>query len=133
MRRGTDWGMRTSATAGMWVMVGGIDDSMIKTSTVVSVSGPEDASIFRPLQHTTRAVVKLALEPLNPSELPKMLDGLRKVGRTCVQIHVHRRARTCTHTHTHTHTCAHTHTHTKAHTHTHKHRDSANTHTHTHT
>ena len=62
MRRGTDWGMRTSATAGMWVMVGGIDDSMIKTSTVVSVSGPEDASIFRPLQHTTRAVVKLALK-----------------------------------------------------------------------
>ena len=27
----------------------------------------------------TKSVVKLALEPLNPSELPKMLDGLRKV------------------------------------------------------
>ena len=117
MRRGTDWGMRTSATAGMWVMVGGIDDSMIKTSTVVSVSGPEDASIFRPLQHTTRAVVKLALEPLNPSELPKMLDGLRKVGRTCVQIHVHRRARTCAPTHTHMRTHMHTRMHTHMHTH----------------
>ena len=121
MRRGTDWGMRTSATAGMWVMVGGIDDSMIKTSTVVSVSGPEDASIFRPLQHTTRAVVKLALEPLNPSELPKMLDGLRKVGRTCVQIHVHRRARTCARAHTHMRTHMHTHTCTRmrAHAYTH--------------
>ena len=27
-------------------------------------------------------LVKLALEPLNPSELPKMLDGLRKVNKT---------------------------------------------------
>jgi U5 small nuclear ribonucleoprotein component len=33
----------TSASAGMWVMVGGIDDSMIKTVTVVSASGPEEA------------------------------------------------------------------------------------------
>ena len=30
----------------------------------------------------TKSVVKLALEPLNPSELPKMLDGLRKVNKT---------------------------------------------------
>ena len=72
----------SSASAGMWVMVGGIDDSMIKTVTVVSSSGPEEACIFRPLQHMTKSVVKLALEPLNPSELPKMLDGLRKVNKT---------------------------------------------------
>jgi U5 small nuclear ribonucleoprotein component len=72
----------TTATAGMWVMVGGIDDSMIKTVTVVSSSGPEEACIFRPLQHKTKSIVKLALEPLNPSELPKMLDGLRKVNKT---------------------------------------------------
>jgi hypothetical protein len=31
----------------------------------------------------TKSVVKLALEPLNPSELPKMLDGLRKVRVIC--------------------------------------------------
>ena len=57
----------STASAGMWVMVGGIDDSMIKTVTVVSSSGPEEACIFRPLQHKTKSVVKLALEPLNPS------------------------------------------------------------------
>lgn len=72
----------SKATAGMWVMVGGIDDSMIKTVTVVRASGADDACIFQPLQHKARAVVKLALEPLNPSELPKMLDGLRKVNKT---------------------------------------------------
>jgi len=32
----------STASAGMWVMVGGIDDSMIKTVTVVSVNGPEE-------------------------------------------------------------------------------------------
>lgn len=35
--------------------------------------------IFRPLKFNTKSVVKLAIEPINPSELPKMLDGLRKV------------------------------------------------------
>eukprot|EP00960_Hanusia_phi_P072760 767870-Hanusia_phi.AAC.6 len=70
------------ATAGMWVLIGGIDDSIIKTATVVHSDGPEDACIFRPLQHKTKSVVKLAIEPLNPSELPKMLDGLRKVNKT---------------------------------------------------
>jgi 116 kDa U5 small nuclear ribonucleoprotein component len=27
--------------------------------------------------------MKVAVEPLNPSELPKMLDGLRKINKTC--------------------------------------------------
>ena len=71
-----------TATAGMLVLVGGIDDSIIKTSTVVHNGvNADEMSIFRPLKHTTRSVIKLALEPLNPSELPKMLDGLRKVIR----------------------------------------------------
>ncbi len=64
----------------MLVLVGGIDDSIIKTATVVHHgANADEMCIFRPLQHSTRSVIKLALEPLNPSELPKMLDGLRKV------------------------------------------------------
>lgn len=35
--------------------------------------------IFRPLKFNTKSVVRMAVEPINPSELPKMLDGLRKV------------------------------------------------------
>lgn len=38
--------------------------------------------IFKPLQFTTAAVVKIATEPLNPSELPKMVDGLRKISKS---------------------------------------------------
>lgn len=30
----------------------------------------------------TKSVVKLAIEPINPSELPKMLDSLRKVNKS---------------------------------------------------
>ena len=38
--------------------------------------------IFRPLKFNTHSVIKIAVEPVNPSELPKMLDGLRKVNKS---------------------------------------------------
>ncbi len=38
-------------------------------------------SVFRPLKFNTQSVIKIA-EPVNPSELPKMLDGLRKVNKS---------------------------------------------------
>lgn len=38
--------------------------------------------IFRPLKFNTQSVIKIAVEPVNPSELPKMLDGLRKVNKS---------------------------------------------------
>ena len=38
--------------------------------------------IFRPLKFNTGSVIKIAVEPVNPSELPKMLDGLRKVDKS---------------------------------------------------
>lgn len=40
------------------------------------------AYIFSPLKYNTSSVVKIAVEPVNPSELPKMLDGLRKINKT---------------------------------------------------
>ena len=40
------------------------------------------AHIFRPLKFNTQSVIKIAVEPVNPSELPKMLDGLRKVNKS---------------------------------------------------
>lgn len=38
--------------------------------------------IFRPLKFNTSSVIKIAVEPVNPSELPKMLDGLRKANKS---------------------------------------------------
>lgn len=38
--------------------------------------------IFKPLDFNTEATIKVACEPLNPSELPKLLEGLRKINKS---------------------------------------------------
>ncbi|KJZ76975.1 hypothetical protein HIM_03852 [Hirsutella minnesotensis 3608] len=70
--------------AGNLVLLGGIDNSIVKSATVVApkFEDDEDAHIFRPVSHFTQSVLKVAVEPINPSELPKMLDGLRKVQKS---------------------------------------------------
>jgi 116 kDa U5 small nuclear ribonucleoprotein component len=70
--------------AGNWVLLSGVDNSVVKTATVVPMKMPddEDAYIFKPIAHFTQSVFKVAVEPINPSELPKMLDGLRKINKS---------------------------------------------------
>jgi 116 kDa U5 small nuclear ribonucleoprotein component len=79
--------------AGNWVLIEGVDQSIVKTATIVDNSGLvrgrrsqvtniDDIQIFRPLKFNTCSVIKIAVEPVNPSELPKMLDGLRKVNKS---------------------------------------------------
>ncbi|CAG8584974.1 13489_t:CDS:10, partial [Acaulospora colombiana] len=70
------------APAGNWVLLGGIDNSIVKTATITNKDAEEDKYIFRPLSFITTAVLKVAVEPVNPSELPKMLDGLRKINKS---------------------------------------------------
>jgi U5 small nuclear ribonucleoprotein component len=53
-----------------------------KTATLTWTKGNEDAEIFRPLKFNTSSAMKVAIEPINPSELPKMLAGLRKINKT---------------------------------------------------
>jgi translation elongation factor EF-G len=91
------------APAGCWVMLRGVDSSITHTATICDdprsanhVSGDAadeimygDASdygdnddvqaTFRPLQHTTKSVVRVSLEPRNPAELPRMVAALRVV------------------------------------------------------
>ncbi|KAJ5753856.1 uncharacterized protein N7511_008009 [Penicillium nucicola] len=70
--------------AGNWVLLGGVDNSIVKTATLVplKLDDDEEAHIFRPIRHMTESVFKVAVEPVNPSELPKMLDGLRKINKS---------------------------------------------------
>ncbi|EDN95947.1 hypothetical protein SS1G_12153 [Sclerotinia sclerotiorum 1980 UF-70] len=70
--------------AGNWVLLGGVDNSIVKSATIVPLVLPneEEAYIFKPITHFTESVFKVAVEPINPSELPKMLDGLRKVNKS---------------------------------------------------
>lgn len=70
--------------AGNWVLLGGVDNSIVKTATLIplKLEDDEEAHIFRPIRHITESVFKVAVEPVNPSELPKMLDGLRKINKS---------------------------------------------------
>ncbi|KYK57599.1 hypothetical protein DCS_04610 [Drechmeria coniospora] len=70
--------------AGNLVLLGGVDNSIVKSATIMAPKLPddEDAYIFRPVTHFTESVLKIAVEPINPSELPKMLDGLRKIQKS---------------------------------------------------
>ena len=67
--------------AGCWALVEGVESSLVKTGTLTAPDAPDDVCIFKPLQHNTLSVMKVAAEPLNPSELPKMLEGLRKLNK----------------------------------------------------
>lgn len=74
-----------SIGAGNWVLIEGIDDSIMKTATIIHEDDnnmDENLFIFRPLKFNTLSSIKLAVEPLNPSELPKMLEGLRKINKS---------------------------------------------------
>ncbi|KAJ2724497.1 hypothetical protein GGI07_001928 [Coemansia sp. Benny D115] len=70
----------SAASAGALVLLGGVDLSIAKTATIVSADS-RDPSSLRPLRLPT-PVVRLALEPAVPSELPQLLQGLRSVCKT---------------------------------------------------
>ena len=86
----------TLATAGNWVLLSGVDATISKTATIVGMATEEETGdypeetegdavhIFKPLQFPQiggESIMKLALEPLNPAELPKMVEGLRRVSK----------------------------------------------------
>jgi translation elongation factor EF-G len=68
--------------AGNLVLIGGVDASITKTATLVSTDVEDDLYIFRPIKHMTQSVLKVAIEPIAPSELPKMLSGLRSINKS---------------------------------------------------
>ncbi|KAI0307615.1 P-loop containing nucleoside triphosphate hydrolase protein [Multifurca ochricompacta] len=70
------------APAGNLVLIGGVDASITKTATLVSSDIEDDLYIFRPIKHMTQSVLKVAIEPIAPSELPKMLSGLRSINKS---------------------------------------------------
>ena len=66
--------------AGCWCLIEGVEGSL--------VNGDADGDGRRrrrlhlpPLAFAAAACLKLAAEPLHPSELPRMLEGLRKLNK----------------------------------------------------
>ena len=67
-----------SAGAGMWVLMDGVLGTLTKSGTITTPDLVPMLDPLKGLKYRTESVIKVALEPYNPSELPKMLDGLRK-------------------------------------------------------
>lgn len=69
-----------SVPAGNWALLGGVDNSIVKGAVVYDAAWPAAAMWnVQPVQHMTESVLKVAVEPWQPAQLPQMLDGLRKV------------------------------------------------------
>ncbi|KAJ2917822.1 hypothetical protein MD484_g2581, partial [Candolleomyces efflorescens] len=68
--------------AGNLVLIGGVDASISKTATLAAANFDDDLYTFRPIKHYTESVLKIAIEPIAPSELPKMLAGLRSINKS---------------------------------------------------
>ncbi|RKP17424.1 P-loop containing nucleoside triphosphate hydrolase protein, partial [Rozella allomycis CSF55] len=65
--------------AGNFVLIKGVE--FCKSCTVYE-ERKEEIEMFKEIKFDTKSIVKLSIEPNNPSELPKMLDGLKKVLKT---------------------------------------------------
>lgn len=46
--------------AGNWVLIEGIDQPIVKTSTITDLITTEDIYIFKPLKFNTQSVIKIA-------------------------------------------------------------------------
>lgn len=73
--------MMVKIPAGNFVLIEGIDQVMTRSSTIVDPTNDE-CDILSPIKFWTTPVIKVALEPMIPSELPKMLDSLKKVTKS---------------------------------------------------
>lgn len=71
-------------TPGNWVLIQGVDSSITKTGTIYQTNelDEEEMHIFKPIKYLGEPVLKVAVEPYNPSELPKMLDGLLSIAKS---------------------------------------------------
>lgn len=63
---------------GNTVALTGIDQYLIKTGTISSLETKFNNSI-KPMKYSVSPVFRVAVKPANPNELPKLIEGLRKL------------------------------------------------------
>ncbi len=69
--------------AGNIALISGIDESIVQSSTIYDVADHgTPLYIFNPIRYISKSILKVSVEPFNPSELPKLLDGLRKINKS---------------------------------------------------
>ena len=66
---------------GNTVALSGIDQYLIKTGTIASIDHPETHPI-RPMRYSVSPVVRVAVKPKNAIDLPKLVDGIKKLSKS---------------------------------------------------
>lgn len=64
------------------MLIDGIDQTIHKSATIVDGNTLFPIETFLPIKHNTISCIKVAIEPHIPSELPKMLDAIRKLNKS---------------------------------------------------
>lgn len=64
------------------VLIAGIDQAITKTATITHAEGNHQTDIMLPLKFWTQPTIKVAIEPLVPSDLPKMVEAIRRVNKS---------------------------------------------------
>eukprot|EP00168_Porphyra_purpurea_P000775 TRINITY_DN108_c0_g1_i10.p2 TRINITY_DN108_c0_g1~~TRINITY_DN108_c0_g1_i10.p2 ORF type:complete len:470 (+),score=141.96 TRINITY_DN108_c0_g1_i10:1144-2553(+) len=76
-------GRRTEAVdsvpCGNTVGIVGLDSVILKTA---SISDSEDAFPLKDMKYSVSAVVRVAVEPKNPGDLPKLVEGLKRLSKS---------------------------------------------------
>lgn len=68
---------------GNTVALSGVDQYLIKTGTIGSVEVPqEEAFPIRCMKYSVSPVVRVAVRPKNPGDLPKLVEGLKKLSKS---------------------------------------------------
>ena len=75
-------------TAGNLVLIGSISKAILSFATIVSADS-DLLCPMKPLRFYNQSYFKMALEPSRPSELPKLIEGLSKIGKSYPMLITH--------------------------------------------
>mmetsp|Transcript_3612 Transcript_3612/g.7448 ORF Transcript_3612/g.7448 Transcript_3612/m.7448 type:complete len:849 (-) Transcript_3612:438-2984(-) len=68
-----------SIPSGNTVGLVGVDQFLVKSGTITDFEG---AFPFKNMKYSVSAVVRVAVEPKNPSDLPKLVEGLKRLSKS---------------------------------------------------
>lgn len=66
---------------GNTVALTGIDDYLVKTGTISSIQTAKN-NVIRPMKYSVSPVFRVAVRAANPMDLPKLIEGLRKLSKS---------------------------------------------------
>lgn len=66
---------------GNTVTIAGVDQYLLKTGTITGVDYLDTYPI-RPIKYSITPVIRVSVQPQNPTDLPKLIQGLQKLAKS---------------------------------------------------